>query len=352
MSEKIYGFDGLRALSVTLVILSHIGIIQMATSPFWVEFFSIFNADFGVKIFFVLSGFLITTLLIDEHRTFGGVNIAHFMMRRALRILPLYYLVIVFAVTLRYFYITYVNVESVVYGSLLIYNYMPRDKMVHFFAHLWSLAVEEQFYVLWPLVFASLARSKRALPVAAFATIGLCWLRMRTGYGEEELTRFPNQWTIPAIYPIMIGCVVAIVVNGGATWLATVPSIALSSVLIFSPLFIAMTPEMEIAHTFGIAGLIAWVYLNQQSRVPRLMDWGPIGYAGKISYGLYMWQGMLTGNGTYRATPGWPPDVYTGALLTIPVAIISFHFFERPISRLRKRFPPNGGRHPSSMPAL
>lgn len=81
--------------------------------------------------------------------------------------------------------------------------------------------------------------------------------------------------------------------------------------------------------------------LNQQRSAVRLLDWGPIGYIGIISYGLYMWQGILTGNGSYRVTPNWPPDPHLGALLTFIVAPISFHFFERPISSLRRNFRSN-----------
>jgi peptidoglycan/LPS O-acetylase OafA/YrhL len=64
------------------------------------------------------------------------------------------------------------------------------------------------------------------------------------------------------------------------------------------------------------------------------MDWGPIGYIGMISYGLYVWQGVLTGNGTYRQIPTWPLPVFIGAALTFVIAPLSFHFFERPISDL------------------
>jgi peptidoglycan/LPS O-acetylase OafA/YrhL len=342
--NKIAGFDALRAFSVTLVILSHIGILQMATGTPFAKVFSIFNADYGVKTFFVLSGFLITTLLLKEHRTYGGVNVFHFVMRRVFRILPLYYVIIILAVTLRYFYITYMNSESVIYGSLLIYNYIPRDKTVHFLAHLWSLAVEEQFYVIWPFIFAALARSKVSLVTAAVITVIGCWIRMVTGYGELNQRFYVAIWTIPAIYPIMVGCIAAIIVDSKRDLFQSRAALAISSVSIFIPLVTSVGPTLEIVSTSGIAGLVAWIYLNQQNGFVQRMDIGPIGYVGAISYGLYMWQGMLTGNGSYRATPGWPPDVYTGALLTIPVAMLTFHLFEKRLAKFgRKSFPPDGG---------
>src|ERR1700749_3676500 len=87
--HRIRGFDALRAFAVTLVILSHVGIIAAAQSPLWKSFFSVFNANYGVKTFFVLSGFLITTLLAQEFDRSGSVNVPAFMLRRVFRILPL-----------------------------------------------------------------------------------------------------------------------------------------------------------------------------------------------------------------------------------------------------------------------
>src|ERR1700748_1783290 len=79
--HRIRGFDALRAFAVTLVILSHIGIIAAAQSPLWKSFLSLFNANYGVKTFFVLSGFLITTLLAQEFDRSRSVNVTAFMVR-------------------------------------------------------------------------------------------------------------------------------------------------------------------------------------------------------------------------------------------------------------------------------
>jgi peptidoglycan/LPS O-acetylase OafA/YrhL len=92
--------------------------------------------------------------------------------------------------------------------------------------------------------------------------------------------------------------------------------------------------------TFGIGLVIAWVALNQHRRAVQQLDWGPLGYLGMISYGLYIWQGLLTGNGTYRSFSFYPPEPWIGALLTLPAAMLSYHFYEQPILRLRKRFSP------------
>jgi peptidoglycan/LPS O-acetylase OafA/YrhL len=104
------------------------------------------------------------------------------------------------------------------------------------------------------------------------------------------------------------------------------------------PLVLTYSPEIDVAVVFGIAGIVTWVYLNQHLSVMPLMDWGPIGYLGTISYGLYMWQGVLTGNGSWRDIETWPPTPMVGALLTLIIAPISFHLFEAPIRKLGSRY--------------
>src|SRR4051812_6350254 len=95
-NNRIYGFDAIRAVSVLLVIASHIGLIGWASQTPLGDFFAIFNASFGVRAFFVLSGFLITTILIEEYEEFGSIDVRLFMIKRSLRILPLYFVVLLF----------------------------------------------------------------------------------------------------------------------------------------------------------------------------------------------------------------------------------------------------------------
>ena len=188
-TSRIRGFDALRAISVLLVILSHTGVLGRASdaAPILAAAVSVFNANFGVKTFFVLSGFLITSLLIAEHREAGRVDIPAFMLRRALRILPLYVVILTLAVVLMCLGIARPAWTAALYSLFYVYNFLPHANEVNYLNHLWSLSVEEQFYILWPFVFGL------AKPVdhsGHFANHG--WIGLRDQY--RRCVRVSSQW--------------------------------------------------------------------------------------------------------------------------------------------------------------
>lgn len=237
--------------------------------------------------------------------------------------------------------------ETAAYAVFFAYNFIPHDLNIHYLSHLWSLGVEEQFYLLWPLAISLLALRQRWLLVACMALIALCWWRMTSGYGDEIATHFPGRWTIPAIYPIIMDATLAILVrnpnarNFSFKWLSSNWTLGVACTLISLPLITATWPvELEMLGAIGIGGGVVWIYLNQDSPFVKRMDWGPVGYIGAISYGIYMWQGVLTGNGPYRQLTYWPPDPLIGALVTLPAAMLSYHLLEAPILRLKRFFPP------------
>lgn len=335
MKHHIAGFDTVRAIAIALVILSHVGVtaqLQASGVPILPNLFTVFDANFGVRLFFALSGFLITSLLIAEFQATGRVNIPAFMTRRALRILPLYFIAVLMVWILARAGIASWNREAVIYATFFAYNFLPADENVNYLSHLWSLAVEEQFYLFWPILFMALYPRGILVPLA-LVIIAACLVVL-------HLNPSIAAWTIPAIYPIMIGALAAIMVQH--SWFrraagSTAAGLAFC-VLVASPIWWSSywAPHISIA---GAAGIIVWIALNQHRRAVRWLDFAPVAYIGKISYGLYIWQGLFTGNGPYRDNPGWPPDVWTGLLLTIAVAPISYHLFERPILRLKHRIP-------------
>ncbi|WP_158590500.1 acyltransferase family protein [Noviherbaspirillum cavernae] len=342
--KKILGFDALRALSVVLVILSHVGIIGSVSSPILKAFFTVFNANTGVTIFFVLSGFLITSLLISEYKSTGSISIKNFFIRRALRILPLYYLVV--AMTMLIYLVgefrnfPYVRFQTILHALTYTYNFIPSALEKNFLSHLWSLAVEEQFYLLWPFVFFLLIGKTYRLVLFCIAFVACCFAFyfVSVNWGELQGTFSLDRWFIPAAYPIIVGCLFALLINGVnareryAKVLSSPLALACSFILVCSPLFLPQTVSFvvhKLAIVLGIAGIISWIFLNQSSLLVKHMDWGPIGYIGTISYGLYVWQGVLTGNGSYREIWFFPPPPLLGALLTFLVAPLSYHYFER-----------------------
>lgn len=322
-----------------LVIASHTEILGKVSSasPFLARVISVFNADFGVKTFFVLSGFLITSLLMAEHRTTGRIDVVAFMVRRASRILPLYFLILALAVILILLHVARPGWTAALYSLFYVYNYLPHASEVNYLNHLWSLAVEEQFYIFWPLLFGfAFARGRPAVNTIAAILIGLCCLRVGLGYGDELARYSATIWTIPAILPIMVGALVAINIAALKPLLGKLVGLSAAIAAICSPLVLAAGAQTDLLAASGISGVVAWIYLNQGNALVRRMDYGLIGYLGTISYGLYMWQGFLTGNGPYRDA-NWPPNILIGAALTFPVAALSFKYFEQPIRSLARK---------------
>lgn len=343
--RHIKGFHAIRAVSVVLVILSHVGMMEAAQNFWLIRFFSVFNASFGVRAFFVLSGFLITTLLLEEVDTKGRVEIANFMKKRAFRILPLYLLLLFSLLPYFYYGRLWEPIATATYALFLIYNFIPNEINVHYLSHLWSLGVEEQFYVVWPFVVAGLAARRSALVVLCLVVVAICFGRITIGYGSELLTHYPNRWTIPAIYPIAIGAGLAVSLRhprAGAALcrlFSSTSSVLAGAIMICLPLATdSAAPVIEMTGAAGTALLISWIYTNQHRRLVMALEARPIFYVGTISYGLYMWQGVLTGNGPYRQLTGFPPEPWLGALMTIPVAVVSYHAFEKPIAAFGRRW--------------
>ena len=213
--------DGLRAVSILLVITAH------TTDPLYARL----HGAVGVTIFFVISGYLITTLLLREEERRGRARIKAFYIRRAFRILPLYYLTLLA-------YIVLIGILHLQAGSSSLWHELPwyltyqNDLAPHgagIFGQSWSLAVEEKYYLLWPLVFVIPMLRKHRLTVAG---------------GLAALTALASLWSATsyfAIYtPILLGCTVALVLDNPALYQRAVR--------------LAITPVALLL----IAGLIAW----------------------------------------------------------------------------------------------
>jgi peptidoglycan/LPS O-acetylase OafA/YrhL len=193
--------DGMRALSILLVISIH------TTDPLWAHL----HGNVGVTIFFVISGFIITTLLLREADKRGHVRIGAFYARRAFRILPVYYLVLLA-------YIVLVGVLKWQPGADDLWKALPyfatyQNDFAHSdsgFSITWSLAIEEKFYLFWPLMFLPAVPRAWRWRVACFLAVAVAPFALATG--GSNLTA-PN-WTYPAIYaPIIDGCLVALLMH-------------------------------------------------------------------------------------------------------------------------------------------
>jgi peptidoglycan/LPS O-acetylase OafA/YrhL len=341
--------DGLRAVAVLAVIAYHLGYR-------WLP-----GGFIGVDIFFVLSGYLITTLLLTEWHRHGRIRLGQFWLRRAKRLLPA--LLLLLAVVAGWVAVTALPFElalrrrdlfwTMFYGANWHFIATGQDYFAQFVSasplrHTWSLAIEEQFYLVWPLlVAATIALGRRrhtalatlcGLGIVASAT-SMAWL---FDPGNQSRAYFG---TDSRIHQPLIGALLALALSGGRPSgrqkLGGIVSIGSAVVLLGA---FALLDDQNPAYYRGLsAGLallataLVWgLEAAPSSPIARVLAWWPIRWTGQISYGLYLWHwpailAVTTAPAALAALPGSTGVNLTRVLATFAVATASFYALERPV---------------------
>lgn len=336
--ERIQSLDGLRALSITLVILGHLGGTANFPIPNDVMQFAELGGT-GVRVFFVISGFLITTLLLDEHDRSKTISLKAFYLRRTLRIFPAYYAFLLVAVFLRRWGVAdspdAAFLTSVTYTS----NYLPDRGWL--LGHTWSLGVEEQFYLLWPAV-VLFAGPKRAMQVALGVVLAAPLIRVGSWYAggvHRELIPTSFQCVMDSI---AMGCLLCgmrrgllptparlQVVTGRMALSAAVALAVLAS--IDRPRFGALIGVT--ASNLAIAVILDHALRTQGGRWIRLLNSSALVLVGKASYSLYLWQQPFINRTGTMALNDFPTNILLAACATV----LSYQLVERPSLAFRKR---------------
>ncbi len=314
--KRIPSLDGLRAISVSLVLIGH-----LAHSGLLPAFLATY-AGTGVKMFFVISGYLITTILLQERSRTSSINLGQFYIRRGYRILPAAGVFILFACLAYWRDLHWYDMCAAIF-YLMDFSRNPPPAL----GHLWSLAVEEQFYLLWPNLLKRFYRHKVAILLGGVLIsplyLSLCfYLKLPARYG-----------TFPAVVDTLaIGCLLAI-------FSAKIPKIktfwasAMLLSIILTPFFPAITPARTLFSLFvlspvmffSMAGLIAHVVQTPY----RILNIAPVTWLGRISYSLYLWQQPFF----FRSSP---QPMYKLAL-GVGLACLSYYLVERPFLKLREK---------------
>ena len=310
----------------------------------------ILNGGFGVDVFFLISGFLITFLLLKEKEKTQKIHIPNFFIRRSLRIWPAYFLLI----ALTPWFIHLANGKTPDYlPNLLFYNNFHAIKINEWqypFAHLWSICVEEHFYLLWPFVIAFWP--KKHLP-KLFGGILLSSIlfRMYVFYaGWNPLYNYLH--TLARVDVIVLGASFAYYFFHHSITFKSPKWLRISIYLLFLIVFFS-TPVysydsmMEVTlkkYFFSLIigyGMIHFLFNpNPLFRLPFIKTFN---YLGKISYGMYLFSNVLIPIIVIRFMYKWSSQnmylyFFLNFILTVGIASFVYHFIEKPILKWKKRF--------------
>lgn len=343
--RTIPSLDGIRALAVLCVVWGHGAATLPQTDIVGVLRTYLPGGYFGVQAFFVLSGFLITTLLLRERGKTGRISLAGFYRRRAYRILPALFvflaIVTVLAVT---GVIDGVGPRDIISPALFLRDYWPLDG-AWWTGHTWSLSVEEQFYVLWPLAVIVMPR-RLAVKVLIVGVLLSPVVRIGT-----YLLPFVPEGAVTYMFhtradALMIGCLLAY--GAGQEWFQRITQWMFAhrlqwAVVAWLPLSWALTSSLEgvwmytvgyVGDALAVAIVIIWMMRAPDSPFGRFLNWRPVVHVGLISYSLYLYQQLFM---TDHNDTWFGGLTVVGLLALLLAAEASYWLVERPFLRLRIR---------------
>lgn len=356
MKKKIQEIIGLRCVAVTMVVLGHAQQLVHGGYTGWLfplKFFS--NGGQGVLIFFVLSGFLITGLLQREYRNKNKINLVNFYISRSLRIWPAFYFYIMTILILSQFSLLNVHWLQTTFAALHIWNYSAlfdigptNDAHVDgtwYLGHLWSLALEEQFYWFWPPILIFLLNKKNDNILLAMI-LAIPVIRVVTYF---VLPEFRGQLTMmlhTGVDPILVGCYVALkhqkILYFINSWKYSSMTITFGIIFLFfiTPIIASTNYGGYWSNTFGrtieasIVGLVIIIIIEKENYwLSFILRTKIFVFIGTISFSLYLWQQFFNGIGA----PGvwqFPFNI----LQTLIAATISYLLIETPFLRFKNNF--------------
>jgi peptidoglycan/LPS O-acetylase OafA/YrhL len=339
--KQLPALDGLRAIAAFLVVFYH------SASP-------LIPGGLGVLAFFVLSGFLITWLLLEEHDRYGAVSLRLFYARRTLRIFPAFY---------AYWFLlaAYTAWRGVIHWPQAIssFFYVNNYYQAIFgdpntaFSHTWSLGIEEQFYLFWPALFIALQRTSRenALRVLLRSIVVVWVYRWILQFVVQVNQGYIYEAFDARVDHLLCGCALAFALRTGAfsrLWNR------LGSTVWFSLATLgALIVSVALANRYGadyrnaigfvvdpvlIALLIPQLMMQRASPAWSWLSWSWVRYLGRISYSVYLYQQITPSFAGRVFAEGSAAFVVLNAALVVAAATGSYYVVERPFLRLKNRF--------------
>ncbi len=353
--QKIPSLDGLRAVSILLVVLYHASDTVGAPEFFHRYSHVLFSGSLGVYIFFVISGFLITSLLLREKTTHDGkIDIKKFYQRRFLRILPVCYLYIFVIFLLNK--VLNLNVQNAFFLYAITYtiNFVNSGTGIWALGHLWTLAIEEQFYLFWPWV---TKLSLKKMTTLAWVIIIYAPLA-RIVYFSKTIALLHPKLKILLMTPffkcadfLMIGCLLAIsqYVHPDLWKTSILKNRYIFLLAIFLMWFLSFqydkddAPVLLLAFgktivSFCIAYVIASTITVKNNTTFKFLNHPLMVYIGVLSYSIYIWQEIFLFSKEKLIGPAWWFQIFPINIGSIfIVSILSYHLWERTFLKMKER---------------
>lgn len=356
VSHKSYfpGLDGLRFFAFLLVFLHHSSLylrFDVSKNIFW-KFFQD-NGWIGVDIFFVLTGFLVTLLLLEERKIYKKFSLKIFTIKRILRIWPLYFLALAvgFVIAMQNgleinlpWYLIFLGNWGVVlngYGDL------------RHVSQLWAVSLDQQFYILWPLALLFLRNFKTSLIISLliiFSSVVLRSFLVNSGVAHPAI--YVN--TFARLDTFIMGGVLALMIFYKPTLLDKFqkfyhPLLQVTSIILLAVFLYFVTKDNRLAIRNGVFGYlvislittyIILFTIKTNSFIVKTFNLEIFKYLGRISYGLYVWHVLALEILFYLITKAEFTFLIPtlGLPLTILFGFISYKFFEKPFLTLKSRF--------------
>jgi peptidoglycan/LPS O-acetylase OafA/YrhL len=338
--------DGLRGIAIMLVVFSHLNLSSRLTTN---SFFNIiFNGRLGVLIFFVLSGFLITTLCIKEKVTTNNISLKDFYIRRALRIFPVAYLYILVIIVLNYVFklnISYINILAAVFYLMNLSSIFRKYFFSWETAHFWSLSVEEQFYLIIPVILKK--RFKTYLLVILFI-IFILPILISLQYlfpilNNNILYAFTHY--IEKFQAIAIGCLFSVLtfkysdnykISNTVKVITNIAAFAFIFYMQYDDFFTLTNVFSGLIISFTIGYIIITNISFRTDIIFKILNFKILKIVGILSYSIYIWQQIFTSES--KKLPSIITTFPYSLIFIVIVSCISYYFYESFFLRLKSKY--------------
>lgn len=373
--QKIYfpGLNGLRFIGAFIVIIGHLEFIKSLYSLpnlMHLSFYSNTSGHMGVLLFFVLSGFLITYLLLQEQESTSSINVFNFYLRRVFRIWPLYYLMVLISIFVLPEFLQLINVPSQHFSfeeTKYYFFFLPNvaKALQHFVpgaVHLWSIGVEEQFYLLWPLLI--ICFRKNIILLLALVFIGVSILphfldfvnnnyfnfHERTGVNYKQLTSFVDSFKINSM---AIGGFFAFIVKRKIKWFDFLKNDIIEPLIFLLTFYLWFSGQIIINgyndETYSVLFALIIFNISTKANPVFTLEQNIFKFLGKISYGLYVYHWLVIVVIIEIITNYFPALSFdllitnsilyiSSVFITILLSYLSFEYFETPFLKIKERF--------------